>query len=92
MDKINYIKKYINTTVDIDQTVPFGFVSSVTADGSNQMYLHGSRNIEEKLPFEANSIYRMASQSKFMGTVAFLKLIDQGRVTWDTPLKNYLPE
>ena len=88
MNKTNYIKKYINTTVDIDQSVPFGFVSSTA--GNN--YLYGQRNIEEKLPFEADSIFRMASQSKFMGTVAFLKLIDQGRVTWDTPLKKYLPE
>ena len=94
MNKINYIKKYINTKVDIDQSVPFGFVSSVSSISPpvGDKYLYGKRNIEENLPFESDSIYRMASQSKFMGTVAFLKLIDRGIVTWDTPLKDYLPE
>ena len=88
MNKINYIEKYINTKVDIAQTIPFGFVSST----NNDPYVYGKRNIEKNLPFDSNSIYRMASQSKFMGTVAFLKLIDRGIVTWETPLKDYLPE
>lgn len=92
IDKTKYIKKYINTKVDRDQIIPFGFTSSIDRDGKTEIYVHGKRNIEKNLPFEPNSIYRMASQSKFMGTVGFLKLIDQGKITWDTPVSQYLPE
>jgi CubicO group peptidase (beta-lactamase class C family) len=92
LDKYKYIQKYINTKVDINRTMPFGFTSSIDKNGNTNIYTHGKRNIEEDLPFESNSIYRMASQSKFMGVTGFLKLIDKGLTTWDTPLSTYLPE
>lgn len=90
--KSKYIEKYINTKVDIDKTVPFGFSSSVNKKGEINIYTHGKRSIEKDLPFDSNSIYRIASQSKFMGSVGFLKLVDKGLVSWDEPIKNYLPE
>ncbi len=92
LNKSKYINRYINTKVDIDKTIPFGFTSSINVDGESNIYTHGKRNIEKKLLFEADSIYRMASQSKFIGSVGFLKLVDKGLVDWNTPLKNYLPE
>lgn len=92
LDKQNYIKKYINTEVDIKQTIPFGFNSTIDKAGITDIYTHGRRNIEENLPFKPDSIYRMASQSKFMGSVGFLKLVDQNKINLDDPLKNYLPE
>jgi len=92
LDKSKYIEAYINTKVDIDRTVPFGFTSSVSETGETKVYTHGKRNIEENLPFDENTIYRMASQSKFMGTVGFLKLIDKNLLDFDTPLSKYLPE
>ena len=90
--KNKYIEKYINTKVDIDQSIPFGFASSIDKDGKEYVYTYGKRDIELDLPFEKDSIYRMASQSKFMGTVGFLKLVDKGIINWDTPIKEYLPE
>ena len=92
LDKQNYIKKYINTEVDIKQNIPFGFNSSINQDGKVDIYTHGLRDIENNLPFEPNTIYRMASQSKFMGSVGFLKLVDQNKISLDDPLKQYLPE
>ena len=92
LDKFKYIQKYINTKVDLEQTVPFGFTSSIDKNGNTNIYTYGKRDIEANLPFEPNSIYRMASQSKFMGVTGFLKLIDRGLTDWATPLRNYLPE
>ena len=91
-DKSKYIQRYINTKVDIDQTIPFGFTSSVDRKGNTSLYVYGKRDIEEDLPFKSDTIYRMASQSKFMGVTGFLKLIDQGKVSWDTLLRTYIPE
>ena len=91
-DKSKYIQKYINTKVDIDQSIPFGFTSSVTRNGETNIYTYGKRDIEEDLPFEEDSIYRMASQSKFMGVVGFLKLVDKGAIKLDDLLKDYIPE
>jgi len=90
--KSKYIQKYINTKVDIKQNIPFGFTSFVNRNGDTDVYTYGKRNIEENLPFEADSIYRMASQSKFMGTTAFLKLIDNHRLDLSDPIKNYISE
>ena len=80
LDKIKYIEKYINTQVDIEGNIPFGFTSSIDQQGNESVYVYGKRNIEKDLPFESDSIYRMASQSKFMGVTGFLKLIDKGLV------------
>lgn len=91
-NKSKYIERYINTKVDIEVTIPFGFISSTSKDGDTYIYTHGKRNIEQNLPFKRDTIYRMASQSKFMGSVGFLKLVDKGLVDWNTPLKKYLPE
>ena len=92
LDKTKYIERYINTQVDIEGNIPFGFTSSIDQNGKTNVYVYGKRNIEKNLPFESDSIYRMASQSKFMGVAGFLKLIDKGMVSWDDPLKKYLPE
>jgi len=92
LDKNNYIEAYINTKVDKERSIPFGFTSSVDKSGNSNMYMHGFQDLEQGIPFKEDSIYRMASQSKFMGTTAFLKLIDKGLVDWSAPLSKYLPE
>lgn len=92
LNKNNYIRAYIDTKVDIEKTVPFGFVSSVNESGEANTYTRGKQDLEAGIPFDEDSIYRMASQSKFMGTVGFLKLLDRGIVEWNTPLSKYLPE
>jgi len=91
-DKIKYIQRYINTQVDINKNIPFGFTSSVNRKGESKIYTYGKRNIEKNLPFESDSIYRMASQSKFMSVVGFSKLISKNLIGWDTLLKDYIPE
>lgn len=91
-DKSKYIEKYINSKVDHNGTIPFGFTSSIDRKGNTNIYTYGKRDIEENLPFEPDSIYRMASQSKFMGVTGFLKLVDKQLVSLNEPLKNYLPE
>lgn len=92
LSKEKYIHRYINTQVDIKGTIPFGFTSSIDREGKTKIYTYGKRNIEENLPFEADSIYRMASQSKFMGVVGFLKMVDNTTVELTDLLKDYIPE
>jgi len=92
--KQKYVEKYINTKVDIEGSIPFGFTSSINRKGEVKIYTYGKRNIEENLPFEADSIYRMASQSKFMGVVGFLNFLTKykNKISLDTLLKTYIPE
>ena len=91
-NKYNYIKRLINTKVDKHKNIPFGFTSSIDENGRKKIYTYGKRDIEKNLPFDKNSIYKIASQSKFMGVVGFLKLIDRGIISFDTPIKNYISE
>lgn len=92
LDKLKYIEKYINTKVDISGIMPFGFSSMINKNGDEYVYTYGKRDIENDLPFEKDSIYRMASQSKFMGVVGFMKLVDEGKISLNDTISKYIPE
>ncbi len=52
----------------------------------------GVLNFDTQVPFDENSIIRIASESKFMGTVGYLKLLDQGHLTGFELLSDFIPE
>ena len=52
----------------------------------------GYQSIEEMIPVEYESIYRMASMTKCITGVAVMKLIEQAKITLDDPISKYIPE
>jgi CubicO group peptidase (beta-lactamase class C family) len=52
----------------------------------------GLRNIEAQLPVERNTIFRIASMSKPVTSVAALKLIEQGVMRLEDPIAKWAPE
>lgn len=52
---------------------------------------YGYLDIESRLPMNTNSIFRIASMTKPLVAAAVMKLVEEGKLTLDDPVKNYLP-
>jgi CubicO group peptidase (beta-lactamase class C family) len=52
----------------------------------------GSRNLAERLPMERDTLFRIASMTKPVTSVAAMMLFDEGRLKLDDPIKRWLPE
>jgi len=53
---------------------------------------YGYRDYEKKLPFTAKTMQPIASNSKLFTAVAAGMLVEQGKLTWDKPIKLSVPE
>lgn len=52
----------------------------------------GFADIEAKQPFSSSSAIRWGSASKWLTSVAVLRLVEQGRLKLDAPIQTYLPQ
>jgi CubicO group peptidase (beta-lactamase class C family) len=69
-----------------------GAATLVWKKGAAQATCLGWRDIEDKLPVEPDSIFRIASMTKPITSVATLMLVDEGRVALNDPIARYAPE
>ena len=53
---------------------------------------HGLRDLERKLPVTPASLFAIGSTSKAFTVFALGTLVDQGRLEWDRPLVEYMPD
>jgi CubicO group peptidase (beta-lactamase class C family) len=53
---------------------------------------YGVRNIATGAPVNANTIFQVASVSKTFTAALAATLVDAGKLSWDTPIINYLPK
>lgn len=53
---------------------------------------YGYRDYEKKLPFTAKTMQPIASNSKLFTAVAAGMLVEEGKLTWDKPIKLSVPE
>lgn len=51
----------------------------------------GYRDVEQKLPMTADTLLAIGSASKAFTTFALGVLVDEGRLEWDKPVRNYIP-
>ena len=52
----------------------------------------GYSDIQNQIPVTKDTVFRMASVSKAMSCVGFLKLVDSGKVTLEDKISDYIPE
>ncbi|HWC18482.1 MAG TPA: serine hydrolase domain-containing protein [Terriglobales bacterium] len=87
----NEIEKALRSAVD-DKKVP-GIVAMVAvADRVTYQGAFGNRDTTKNLPMTLDSIFRIASMTKPVTSVAVMQLVEQGRVKLNEPAANYLPE
>ncbi|HKW32791.1 MAG TPA: serine hydrolase [Candidatus Acidoferrum sp.] len=53
---------------------------------------YGYRDYEKKLPFTAKTMQPIASNSKLFTAVAAGMLVEEGKLTWDKPVRESVPE
>jgi CubicO group peptidase (beta-lactamase class C family) len=52
---------------------------------------YGYRDYGQKLPFTPNTLYQIASNSKLFTAVAAGLLVEEGKLTWDKPVRDSVP-
>src|SRR5712692_1238028 len=52
---------------------------------------YGYRDYEKKLPITANTLYPIASNTKLFTAVAAGFLVEEGKLTWDRPIRESIP-
>uniref|UniRef100_Q01T45 Beta-lactamase n=1 Tax=Solibacter usitatus (strain Ellin6076) TaxID=234267 RepID=Q01T45_SOLUE len=69
-----------------------GAATLVWKNGTAQTTCFGWRDIERNLPVEQDTIFRIASMTKPITSVAALMLVDEGRIALNDPITRYAPE
>ncbi len=91
MNNENALEKTIKELVDAGQLA--GAAALVWRGGAAvQIATVGCRDLASRRPIERDTIFRIASMSKPVTTVAALTLLDEGRFTLDDPIVTCAPE
>lgn len=70
-----------------------GFSVAVMRDGELILAKgYGYADLAERVPASANTIYRLASITKQFTAAAILHLAEQGKLSLDDPIREYLPD
>ncbi|MEO9474086.1 MAG: serine hydrolase domain-containing protein [Cyclobacteriaceae bacterium] len=76
----------------VDSSYVKGIAGMIVRDGTIAYHkAFGSAN-EENQPLEKDAIFRIASQTKAITSVAAMMLFEEGKFLLDDPIENYLPE
>ncbi|NKB45173.1 MAG: serine hydrolase [Alphaproteobacteria bacterium] len=77
----------------VDEGLRAGVVWGVVKDGKLvQLEAYGQRNVDAALPMETDTVFRLYSQSRAVTAAAILTLVDEGKISLDDPIADYLPE
>jgi CubicO group peptidase (beta-lactamase class C family) len=74
-----------------DWNVPAIGVAVVVGDKLVFAKGYGYRDYGQKLPFTPNTLYQIASNSKLFTAVAAGLLVEEGKLTWDKPVRESVP-
>jgi CubicO group peptidase (beta-lactamase class C family) len=53
---------------------------------------YGYRDLEKKLPVTPNTLFQIASNTKLFTATSVGFLVEEGKLDWDKPIKNYVPQ
>jgi CubicO group peptidase (beta-lactamase class C family) len=81
------IKKEINKT-----KIPAVVMGKISKDGQMQFFSKGPSRWDRNDTISEKNIFKIASMTKALASVAALQLVEQGKITLDEPLDEYLPE
>lgn len=89
--RLSHIDKLLEQSVK-DQHIP-GAVALIVRNGKIAYYkAFGSSDIEKKSPLRKDDIFRIASQSKAITSLAVMMLWEEGKFVLDEPVSKYIPE
>jgi CubicO group peptidase (beta-lactamase class C family) len=90
MDRDRQLKRVLEETVASGELA--GAVVLVYRNGETEFAAAGWRDIENHLPMERDTIFRIASMTKPITSVAALMLVEDGRIALNEPISRVAPE
>ena len=87
---MNAVENTLKELVDAGQLA--GAVTLIWRNGHAHVETVGTRNLLTNAPVERNTIFRIASMTKPVTSVAALMLYDEGRLDLDAPITSVAPE
>src|SRR3954454_24402629 len=90
MNREGELEKILQNAVNKGELA--GAAALAWRDGSMETACAGWRDIESRLPIERDTIFRIASMTKPITSVAALMLVDEGRIALSDPISEYAPE
>lgn len=90
MEPESKLAKVLQKSVDEGQLA--GAVILTLREGQKHFAAAGWRDIENNLPMERDTIFRIASMTKPITSVAALMLIDEGRIALNEPVAHVAPK
>ncbi len=91
MDKLNNYEKYIKESMDSWHCPGVG-IAVIKGDAEIFKKTFGWRDVEEKLPVTEDTRFAMASVTKSFTAMCIALLADEGKIDWDKPVREYMPE
>ena len=69
-----------------------GVAIGIISGGSTMVQGLGITNVEDSLPVNAHTVFPIASISKTFAATAMMRLVEQGKVDLQAPVRTYLPD
>ena len=69
-----------------------GVAVGLLHDGAEDYAFHGVTSVENPLPVDESTLFQFGSTGKTFTATAMLRLVDQGLVDLDAPVRTYVPE
>ena len=69
-----------------------GVAVGVYHDGGESYAFHGVTSVDNPLPVDAGTLFQFGSTGKTFTATALLRLVDEGLVELDAPVRRYVPE
>src|SRR3954466_11400426 len=69
-----------------------GVAVGVLIDGEEHYAFHGVTSVENSLPVDENTLFQFGSTGKTYTATAMMRLVEQGKVDLDAPVRTYLPD
>jgi CubicO group peptidase (beta-lactamase class C family) len=90
-DRLKRIDQMVNSLVD-SKGIP-GAVVLIVRNGKIAYHqAYGYSDLENKTPMQKDNIFRIASQSKAITSLAVMMLWEEGKFLLDDPVSKYIPE
>src|SRR5437763_6180470 len=69
-----------------------GVAVGVLFQGEEHLAGFGVTNVDAPLPVDGDTLFQIGSNTKTHTMLALMRLVDQGRLDLDAPVRRYLPE
>jgi CubicO group peptidase (beta-lactamase class C family) len=91
MDRFDHYDQYIQAAM---RSWDCPGVAIPVIKGENQLYqgVFGWRDVENQLPMTEDTRFAMASRIKSFTAMSAALLVDEGKLEWDKPVREYMPE